>query len=97
MSKLVETLVQEAAEFQNRQKEVKDIFDKYDQEFEKWKGSVLQFEHSQHNSDDDPSLDDRIDNREWLWEGDDEGIDQSAYQENDDWDEGSEEGGAEIE
>lgn len=80
MPKLVDTLVQEAAEFQKRQQKVQKIFDQYDLEFEEWKERVLQFEHSEYSADDNSVSDDWICDGECMGESESESGARDIYQ-----------------
>lgn len=72
MSRLVEEMKQETIEFQRRQKEIQKIFQKYDEEFERWKDGVLVFEHSDFSFSPDSGSDDWLPDGECVWSSESE-------------------------
>ena len=75
----------EERRFQEDIRRIDESYAETDEEFKKWKGMVLRFEHSEYCSDDHSVSDDRIRDRECVWTEKDETAPERSDQQDDEW------------
>ena len=78
-------ILDEEKRFHEDIRRIDESYAETDKEFEKWKGMVLRFEHSEHCSDDHSVGDDRVCDRECVWTAEDENDPERHDLKDDEW------------
>ena len=67
-----ETIQDELNKLRDDVRRIHESYEETEKEFQKWKESVLKFEHFEYGTDDDSGGDDRVCDGESVWPGEDE-------------------------